>query len=86
MSRLFTEWLTNELYKDSENMLPPKLSDKQALVFLREYLLGSDWCVIDPISQEQVNTMLVDNILYKYSKKYRKECRVLKKKKVECDE
>jgi hypothetical protein len=86
MSRLFTEWLTNELYKDSENMLPPKLSDKQALVFLREYLLGSDWCVIDPISQEQFNTMLVDDILYKYSKKYRKECRLLKKKKVECDE
>lgn len=86
MSRLFTEWLTNELYKDSENMLPPKLSDKQTLVFLREYLLGSDWCVIDPISQEQFNTMLVDDILYKYSKKYRKECRLLKKKKVECDE
>ena len=86
MSRLFTEWLTNELYKDSENMLPPKLSDKQALVFLREYLLGSDWCVIDPISQEQFNTMLVDDILYKYLKKYRKECRLLKKKKVECDE
>ena len=41
MSRLFTEWLTNEHYKDSENMLPPKLSDKQALAFLREYLLGS---------------------------------------------
>ena len=86
MSRLFTKWLTNELYKDSENMLPPKLSDKQALVFLREYLLGSDWCVIDPISQEQFNTMLVDDILYKYLKKYRKECRLLKKKKVECDE
>lgn len=86
MIRLFTEWLADGRSKDSENMLPPKLSDKQALAFLREYLLASDWCVIDPISQEQVNTMLVDNILYKYSKKYRKECRLLKKKKVECDE
>ena len=55
------------------NLLPPKLDDRQALVFLQNYLLGKDWYVVSPLSHEQVNVELVHDILYKFSKEYRKE-------------
>ena len=40
---------------------------------LQDYLLGEEWYVVSPLSHEQVNTELVHDILYKFSKKYRKE-------------
>ena len=69
MNKLFTKWLKEEFEKDKGNMLPPKLKDRQALLFLQDYLLGEDWYVVSPLSHEQVNCELVHNILYKYSKK-----------------
>lgn len=73
MNKLFTKWLKEEWKKDKHNILPPKLDDRLALLFLKNYLLGEDWYVVSPLSHEQVNTELVHSILYKYSKKYRKE-------------
>lgn len=73
MNKLFSEWLKEEFEKDKGNLLPPKLDDRRALLFLQNYLLGEDWYVVSPLSHEQVNTELVHDILYKYSKKYRKE-------------
>lgn len=69
MNKLFTEWLKEELEKGKT----PKLNDRQALLFLQNYLLGEDWYVVSPLTNEQVNVELVHDILYKYSKKYRKE-------------
>ena len=73
MNKLFTKWLKEEFEKDKENLLPPKLDDRQALLFLQNYLLEEDWYVVSPLSHEQVNCEVVHDILYKYSKKYRKE-------------
>lgn len=73
MEKLFAKWLKKEFEKDKGNLLPPKLDDRQALLFLQTYLLGEDWYVVSPLTHEQVNTELVNDILYKYSKKYRKE-------------
>lgn len=74
MNKLFTKWLKEEFDKDNDkNILPPKLDDRQALLFLQNYLLGEEWYVVSPLSHEQVNCELVHNILYKYSKKYRNE-------------
>lgn len=67
----FTDWLDANSRKDS--MLPPALNEKQALDFLRQYLLGEYWYVVNPLSTGQVNCEMVHDILYKYSKKYRKE-------------
>ena len=44
-----------------------------AVNVLEEYLLGKDFLVTDPLSNGQVNTMIVHNILVKYSRKYRRE-------------
>lgn len=67
----FTEWL-DENWQEN-NMFPPQLHGQKALDFLREYILGEDWYSVNPISTEQINCEVVHNILYKCSKKYRKE-------------
>ena len=67
----FTDWLENDSI-DCEIMSPP-MEDKKALEFLTDYLLGENWYVVDPISPKQVNTNRVHEILWKYSKQYRKE-------------
>ena len=44
--KTFTEWLE----KDSEGcgMLSPPMNPQQAMDFLKDYLLGEDWYVINP--------------------------------------
>ncbi len=67
----FTNWLKSNWQDD--NMFPPSLSAQEALYFLKNYLLGKDWYVVNPLSEEQINVELVNDILLKYSKEYRKE-------------
>lgn len=69
----FTKWLDDNW--DEDNMLPPALDADEALVFLKYYLLGPDWCVYYPGSSEQIITEMIYDILKKYSKKFRKECK-----------
>ena len=74
----FQEWLDENWEKD--NMFPPPLDPQTALNFLQNYLLGEDWYIVNPLSTSQVNCEVVHDILYKYSKKYRKEIKNNKKK------
>lgn len=69
--RQFTYWLTHDA-KDCGLMQPP-MNAQKALDFLKDYLLSEDWYVVNPVNTEQCNTQLVHEILYKYSRKYRKE-------------
>jgi hypothetical protein len=66
----YTEWLDENWVKG--NIFPPALEPQLALRFLKEYLLG-DWYSMNPISTKQINCEIVHEILYKYSRKYRKE-------------
>ena len=76
----FTDWLENDSI-DCGIMSPPMEAEK-ALSFLTDYLLGENWCVVDPISPKQVNTNRVHEILWKYSKQYRKEWKQYRKQKL----
>ena len=67
----FSKWLDNNWDKD--NIFPPPLDPQEALNFLQEYLLGEDWYIVNPLSIAQANCELVHDILYKYSRKFRKE-------------
>ena len=67
----YTEWLDANWKKD--NMFPPNLDSQKALLFLEQYLLGEDYCIVNPMPNIQANSEVVHDILYKYSKKYRKE-------------
>lgn len=69
----FTEFLNVISRTRDCGILSPPTTDREALDFLRIYLLGEDWYVVNPLGSEQVNTEMVHDILYKYSRKYRKE-------------
>ena len=69
----FIEWYLEEKIKDADNIFPPPLEPQLALNFLKDYILGEDWYTINPISTKQINVEIVDEILYKCSKRYRKE-------------
>lgn len=69
----FTFWLR---YRSTDRgLMQPPLSDDLAVYFLRNYLLGEKWYVVNPVSHEQCNTQMVHEILMKYSREYRKEYR-----------
>ena len=67
----FTKWLDINWQKG--NMLPPPMEAQKAVNFLEKYLLGEDWYIVNPLTTAQANVEIVHNILYKYSRKYRKE-------------
>ena len=67
----YTEWLNKNW--DKNNMFPPCLEPQTALDFLQEYLLGEDYYIVNPMPNIQANCEVVHDILYKYSKQYRKE-------------
>lgn len=61
--------------KDKDNIYGVGISDAEFRRFIINYLLGEDWYVVDPLGQTQVNEIALYNILDKYSKRYRKECK-----------
>lgn len=46
----------------------PPMDAQVALIEICNYLLGENWYVVDPVSQEQVNTQIV----YEIEKRYKK--------------
>ena len=69
----FTEWLKEN--SDETNLFPPPLEAQKAVNFLEKYLLGDDWYIVNPLTNEQANVEVVQAILEKYSRKYRREYR-----------
>ena len=62
-----------EKREDKDNIFPVGISDAEFRAFIIDYLLGEDWYVVDPLGQNQINELAMDEILEKYSKRYRKE-------------
>ena len=61
-----------QIPKDKRNIYP-NCTDAQLVVYcLCDLFLGEDWYVVDPLCNGQVNTIILDNILYKYCSEYRK--------------
>ena len=65
--------------EDKNNLYGVGICDANFRHFIINYLLGDDWYVTDPISQEQVNEIALCEILKKYSKRFRKEFKKHKK-------
>jgi hypothetical protein len=74
----YVDWFIEN--KEPGNLCDPPLDPQLALLFLCDYLLGEKWSVVMPESQKQVNSAIVDEILFKYSKRYRKEVKEYGKK------
>ena len=72
-----TEFM-DERYKnreDKNNIFGVGVTDAEFRKFIIDYLLGEDWFVVDSLRQTQVNEIALYEILKKYSKRYRKECK-----------
>lgn len=69
--------------EDKDNIFGVGVSDAEFRAFIINYLLGEDWYVIDPLGQTQINEIALYEILEKYSRRYRKECKRWKKNKNE---
>lgn len=65
--------------KDKDNIFGVGISDAEFRHFIINYLLGEGWYVADPLRQTQVNEIALHEILEKYSKRYRKECKCRKR-------
>ena len=68
----------DERYKnreDKDNIFGVGISDAEFRKFAIDYLLGEDWYVADPLGPTQVNEIALKEILKKYSRQYKKECR-----------
>ena len=75
MDKTLTEFL-DERYanrEDKDNIFGVGISDAEFVDFVIDYLLGSEWYVVDPLGKTQINEIALCEILEKYSKKYRKE-------------
>lgn len=59
--------------KDKENIYSVGMSDAEFRHFIIQYLLPENWQVADPIGQSQINEIAINEILTKYSKKFRQE-------------
>lgn len=76
-NKTLTEFM-DEKYKnreDKDNLFGVGVSDAEFRRFIIKYLLGDDWRVNDPLGQTQVNEIALYEILKKYSKRYKKECK-----------
>ena len=71
--KTLTDWLKNDA--EDCGIFSPPMEAQMAVDFLKQYLLGEDWYCVNPISTKQINTEIVHQILWKYSRKYRKEWR-----------
>lgn len=58
---------------DKDNIFPVGVTDAEFRQFCIEYLLGEDWYVVDPLGQNQINEIALDEILAKHSRRYMKE-------------
>lgn len=72
----------NEEKPIGEQDICPPVTDAQLVVdCLCDLFLGEDWYVVTPIHTTQVNTVILDEILYKHCREYRKLCKSKKKNK-----
>lgn len=68
------------LQSDKYGLIPDVTSSQFALEILCDYLLGEDFICGDSMGVEQGNTVIVYNILKKYSRKFNKDLKKRLKK------
>ena len=69
------EYFEKVVTDKSYGLCAAPLNAQTAINILCDYLLGEDFYIAMPMNAEQCNTVIVDNILSKYSKEYKKKCK-----------
>jgi len=55
------------------NIFPKPITNFQAMEILREYFLGKNWYIIDPVSYDQATVYVVASIIEKYKSKVKEK-------------
>lgn len=63
----------NKKPRMERNIFPPATSPQLVVDCLCDVFLGEDWYTPNPITTGQVNTVILDTILYRYCREYRKD-------------
>lgn len=65
--REFDEWLDRKYAEreDKENILPVWMTDGEFVEWAIRILLGDDWYTEAPVSQNQVNEIAMEDIIFK---------------------
>ena len=64
--------------EDKDNMFCTGISDAEFVKFAIKYLLEDGWYVVDPLGHNQVTQLALEDILFKYSKQFKKNINSLK--------
>jgi hypothetical protein len=67
------EAMKNNVCDTSYGLCPAPMAAQEALDILTSYLLGDDYYVANSMSQTQMNAVITEQILDKYSKKWVKD-------------
>lgn len=67
------EALKSNICDTSYGLCPSPMDAQEALNILTSYLLGDDWYIAGSMSVEQANACVTEQILDKYSKKWKKD-------------
>ena len=68
-----------EFYRENkDNIYCTGITEKEFIKFAIKYLLGDNRCVADPLGYNQTIQMALEEILHKYSKKFKKELKKLR--------
>lgn len=71
----YDEW-NKERYnnrKDKDNIFPIGISNGQFVEIITNLFLGSDWYCVNPLSRDQINEEILEEILFKITGKSSKE-------------
>lgn len=69
--KLYDEW-NKERYDnraDKGNIFPIGIDDRKFVEIIKNIFLGSDWYTPNPISHNQVNEEILEEIIYKFTRK-----------------
>jgi hypothetical protein len=67
------EAMKNNVCDISCGLCPAPMKAQEALDILTSYLLGDDWYIAISVNTEQCNAIITEQILDKYSKKWKKD-------------
>lgn len=62
----FLQMIENKYMYESENIYPESMTDREFVQIMLDYFLGEDYYVADPISHEQINTIIACEIISKH--------------------
>ena len=69
--KVYDEWNKERYYNrtDKDNICPIGISDSEFVVIIKNLFLGRDWYSVMPLGNNQINEEILEEILFKITRK-----------------